>query len=145
MKTIHITRNKLFAPFSMILLNNITEIDTDFFEDNSEMFTILCDTCKGVGEVANEEKTELVQCDECMGEGSHDVEFYQYFLTNADQWEVERLKSYGVSVGYSELLGNHIIGINDFGISWSAFSYSKEVDDDYELSHDETLARTTVY
>jgi hypothetical protein len=62
-----------------------------------------------------------------------------------NEWEIERLKSYGVEVGYSEALNVYVIPIYDYGTSWSAFSYSKEVEDDYELFFDETLTRSTVY
>jgi hypothetical protein len=139
MKTVYIERNKLFKKISMILLNNITEIDENFVEDNWDLFFTDCGECNGTGEIDDK------KCDECYGEGRFDNEYYQYYITDLSELEVECLKSYGVAVGYSEKLEHYIICIGDWGTSWSAFSYSKDVPDDYELESDETLTRTTVY
>ncbi len=139
MKTIYIKRNDLFKPLQMLMLNNIVQIDENFIDDNYELFCSECDECNGTGIKDNE------PCDECGGEGQYDLEPYQYFLTDLDEWEQERLTSYGVAFGYSDLLEKHIIPIYDFGTSWNAFSYSKEVDDDYALCYDETSERKTVY
>jgi hypothetical protein len=138
-KTVYITRNKLFKNISMILLNNITEIDEYFIENNFELFYTDCKNCEGTGE------KDGLPCEECYGEGRFDNEFYQYFITNADEYDCERLKKFGVDIGYSEKLNNYIICIGDFGTSWSAFSYSKEESEDYELRPDETLNRETIY
>lgn len=136
MKKVYIERNKLFKNIPIIMLNNIIEIDENFYEDNPEIFQKLCDECTG-------EKRE--ECEECNGEGYHDLEPYQFFIIEADEWELERLKSYGITIGHSKLLDKHILPIYDFGTSWSAFSYSKEVNDNYELSFDETEKLTTPY
>lgn len=138
-KTVYITRNALFRDFSMIMCNNITEADESFIDDNMELFYDDCEKCNGTGE-----KDDKL-CDECFGEGRHTLEAYQYFIINANEYELSRLKEYGVRVGHSKLLGLDIMPIYDFGTCWSAFSYSKEVDADYKLSHDETLKRETVY
>ena len=139
MKTVYIKRNDLFKSINMLLCNNITSADESFIEDNYELFFSECDECKGDG--TKDGKT----CDECAGEGRNECEPYQYFLCRLDDWEKERLNSYGVEVGYSEKLDLHVLPIYDYGTSWSMFSYSKEVPDDYELSFDETLTRSTVY
>jgi hypothetical protein len=131
-KTVFITRNNLFRNIPMILLNNIADIDENFIEDNSELYETPCEECKGEGE----------ECDNCGGNGYIEHEIYQTFLVEVDKWEIERLASYGVKLGYSKLLDKYIY---DFGTSWSAFSYSKEMPEDYELSYDETLKRETVY
>jgi len=142
MKTVYIKRNTLFRPFNMMLCNNITKADESFFEDNYELFYIECEECEGRGYKDEDEKEE---CEECMTEGRHDTDPYQYFLANADQFDLERLDEYDVKHGYSEALDMVVIPIYDFGTSWSAFSYSKEVEDDYELRDDETLERQTHY
>lgn len=139
MKKVYIKRNDLFKSFQMLLCNEITNADESFIEDNWDLFSTPCEECEGHGE--KDGKT----CEECGGEGSHDLEVYQYFLCNLDDWEKKRLTSYGVRFGYSEKLGLNVLPIYDFGTSWSMFSYSKDVADDYELSHDETLTRSTVY
>lgn len=139
MKTVYIERNKLFKNITMLLCNNITEADENFIEDNMELFYTDCEECSGEG--TKDGKT----CEECGGEGQYDHEPYQYFLTSLDEYDIERLKSFGVDVGTSEKLGLEVIPIYDFGTSWSAFSYSKQVEDDYTLYFDETLERSTVY
>ena len=141
MKKVYIERNKLFKNMQMILLNNINEIDESFIEDNFELFNSECEECKGDG--TKDGKT----CEECGGNGSFDNEVYQYYLTDLskDDYLMERLNSYGIELGYSEKLDKYILPIYDFGTSWSAFSYSKEVENDYQLSFDETEKRTTVY
>ncbi len=140
MKTVYIERNNLFKDFQMIMLNNINEIDENFVEDNMDLFEIECEECKGTGNLEEDK-----QCDNCGGGGYHDLEPYQSFIIDADEYDLKRLEEFGVRVGYSEKLDKHILNIYDFGTSWSAFSYSKEVPDDYELGRDETLSRTTVY
>ena len=140
MKKIYIERNKLFKNIPMILCNNI--VDEDFMdnEDNFKLFWEECEKCEGQGEDKDGKK-----CEECYGEGRHDLEAYQYFIVSVNEWDIERLKSYGIELGYSDKLDLHIMPIYDYGTNWSAFSYSKEVEDDYTLSFDETLEHTTVY
>ena len=138
-KIVYIERNKLFRNINMLLCNNITEADESFIKNNYELFYDECEICHGDGEIDDK------KCDECYGEGRHENEVYQYFLCNLDEYEKERFQSYGVMTGHSELLDLDVLPIYDFGTSWSAFSYSKEVDEDYDLSFDETLTRSTVY
>ena len=140
MKTVHITRNSLFSDIPMILFNNITSVDEEFMENNFELFYRDCEDCSGSGEDKDGKK-----CEECYGEGRFDLEAYQYFAVSVTEWDIERLKSYGVAVGYSEKCDLHILPIYDYGTGWSAFSYSKEVADDYTLAFNETLTRTTPY
>lgn len=139
MKKVYIERNKLFKNIPMILFNNINSVDESFVEDNMNLYYSECEACKGYG--TKDGKT----CDECMGDGQHECEAYQTFIVSVDDYDIKRLKSYGVELGYSNKLELYILPIYDYGTSWSAFSYSKEVADDYQLSHDETLTRSTVY
>lgn len=143
MKTVYITRNALFKPLHLYLFNNINKADPSFFEDNIHLFEDPCETCNGTGEIIQDGQT--ITCDECNGDGYHETEPYQYFLCNCDKYDIERLKEYGIELGHSELLDEYILPIYDFGTGWSAFSYSKEVSDDYELNWDETETRTTTY
>ena len=140
MKTIYIKRTELFRPVQMILCNSILNVDEAFFEDNLELFQTECEECKGQALQENGEP-----CEECYGNGSHDNEYYQYFITDLDEYDAKKLKEWGVDIGYSEKLELNVICIGDFGTGWSAFSYSKEVADDYELESNETLERTTPY
>lgn len=140
MKKVYIERNKLFKNIPMILCNNISKVDESFIEDNMHLYEIECEKCQGAGD-----DKDGVKCDDCYGDGRFDLEPYQEFIIAVNEWDIERLKSYGVEVGYSEALEVHVLPIYDYGTSWSAFSYSKEVEDDYELSFDETLERSTVY
>lgn len=138
-KTVFIERNKLLKNIPMLLCNEITNVDEGFIEENYELFSKTCEECGGAGEKNGE------KCEECNGEGQHDLEPYQYFLCDLTDWDKERLESFGVRVGYSEKLDLNVLPIYDYGTSWSAFSYSKEAEDDYRLGLDETLTRTTVY
>lgn len=170
MKKVYIKRNDLFKNIDMVLFNNITEVDEEFIENNMNLFFTPTND-----EDINEEIERLSQIDwkneeykpydieETMTSeeirahlqnhrdyietdlDDHECQPYQYFACHLDDWQKERLTSYGVDFGYSEACGLDIIPIYDFGTSWSAFSYSKEVDDDYQLEHDETLERNTVY
>lgn len=139
MKKVYIKRNDLFRDLNLVMCNNVTEVDESFIDNNLELFYYDCEDCGGVGEI------EGKACSGCSGEGRHDSEVYQYFLCRPGEYEIERLKEYGVNLGYSEKLDLHVLPIYDFGTSWSMFSYSKEVEDDYTLSHNETLTRTTHY
>jgi hypothetical protein len=139
MKTVYITRNELFKGIDMLLMNNINLADESFIENNMELFEYECSECK---DKTDEEKEK---CEECGGNGYHENEIYQYFACRLSDREKEMFDSFQVPHGYSELLDIDIIPVYDWGTSWSAFSYSKEVADDYELAHNETLTRTTVY
>ena len=121
----------------MLLCNNINEVDENFIEENSEIFSADCESCNNM--------EEAEKCEDCNGNGSHDLEPYQYFLADLTDWDKERFINYRVPFGYSNALELNVIPIYDYGTSWSAFSYSREVEDDYVLSFDETLERTTPY
>lgn len=138
-KIVYIKRLDLLKNIDLLLCNNITNVDTSFVDDNLELFKYYCSECNGTG------VKESDDCDECQGDGECDREVYQYFLCDLPEWQKERLLSYGVKTGYSNLLDLNVLPIYDYGTSWSAFSYSKEVDQDYQLSFDETENRQTVY
>lgn len=140
MKTVYITRNELFNPISMILCNNIEKVDESFIGDNMHLYQIECKACLGSGNI-EEDKT----CEDCGGSGYHELEAYQTFIINTDEAYIERMRSYGVRIGYSEALELYVLAIYDFGTGWSAFSYSKQVEDGYELGYNETTERKTVY
>lgn len=142
MKKIYIKRNDLFKDLNLLLCNNIVQADPEFIENNFEIFYSDCEECHGSG---YKDEKEEEQCDECCGEGRHDLEPYQYYLCHANDLDREYLASFGVELGYSELLDIYVLPIYDFGTSWSMFSYSKEVEDDYTLGYNETEERTTVY
>jgi len=139
MKKVYIERNKLFKNIPMVLCNNISTVDENFIEDNYQLYEYECEDCEGTGE--KDGKT----CEDCAGDGKHDSEVYQMFIISANEWDIERLKEYGVEVGYSNALDVHVLPIYDYGTSWSMFSYSKEVENNYGLAQDETLERSTVY
>ena len=139
MKTIYIKRNDLFKNISMLLCNNITSADTGFYDNNMDLISETCETCAGNGE------KDGAKCEDCAGEGQNDLEPYQYFLSSMSEYTKEYLQSYGVRIGYSDLLDLEIIAIYDYGTSWDAFSYSKDVEDTYTLGYNETLTRSTIY
>lgn len=126
----------------MILFNRIINHDVDpyFIEDNIDLFEKECKACALEPDL---EKAE--NCDECGGNGTIPLEPYQFFVVDVSEFDIAYLKEYGVNVGYSEKLDLHILPIYDYGTSWSEFSYSKEVEDNYTLKPFETLERTTIY
>lgn len=149
-KRVYITRNDLFKDLNLVMCNNICQVDPNFIDYNTEIFYSTCEDCNGTGETRMEidpngtiDKSQ--KCDECYGEGQHDLEPYQYFLCDPSEWTIKDLKEYGVTLGYSELLDLYVLPIYDFGTGWDAFSYSKEVPEDYILDQNETLTRATVY
>lgn len=142
-KTVYITRNELFKEIDMVLCNNISKADESFIDDNMHLYQRECTECEGTGEIMTPMGTE--RCEECNGDGQHNLEVYQEFICDPSDWKIAQLKEYGVNLGYSELLDVHVLPIYDFGTGWSAFSYSKEVPENYELDHNETLTRQTVY
>jgi hypothetical protein len=145
MKKVYIKRNDLFENnVKMVLCNNIIKVDESFIEDNYGLFSTPCEACEGSEIVQNEDR-EQADCSECMGDGSLDAEPFQYFLCRINDYTKEYLEEWGVSIGYSETLDLHVIAIYDFGTSWDMFSYSKEVDDDYQLGKDESFERITAY
>lgn len=125
----------------MILCNEITNADESFIEDNWEIFNSTCSDCRGSGKINGTNDENAEDCLECGGNGDFETEVYQYFIVDVNEYEKERLASFGVELGYSKALELHVLPIYDFGTSWSAFSYSKQVADDYELERDETLKR----
>lgn len=170
MKTIYIKRNSLFKDIEMLLCNNITEVDENFLENNYDMFYAdtdeddvneeidrLCsvdwsheeykpyDITDKMNEKELRKHLEDFKDDIMIDLEPSPLEPYQYFLTSLDDWTKKRLESFGVNVGYSEKLDLHVIAIYDYGTSWSMFSYSKEVDDDYKIALEETEALQTVY
>ena len=138
-KKVYIKRNDLFRRINLLLCNEIVKADSEFLEDNIELFQSECDICKGSGEIDG--KT----CEECNGNSYFDSEPYQYFLTSVNDYDKEIFKEYGIEFGYSKLLELEVLPIYDFGTSWDCFSYSKEVEEDYILRPYESLTRTTVY
>lgn len=171
MKKIYIGRNDLFEDINMVLFNKIIEADESFIEDNMSLFYDDADDDDVNDEIArlmaidwSKEEYKPYGIEETMTPdeiGGHlkcnhfddikndldptGIEPYQYFACNLDDYQKEHLESWGVTVGYSENLDIDIIAIYDYGTSWSMFSYSKDVEDDYTLGYNETTERQTVY
>jgi hypothetical protein len=141
MKNVYIKRNDLFKNIQMILCNNITQADESFLEDNTEIFFYDCETCNGTGYTDEDEQEHCQECED----GRCTSDPFQYFLAGMSEWDKEYLEEWGVTVGYSNLLDTYVIPIYDYGTSWSMFSYSKEVEDDYTPLGNETTERTTCY
>lgn len=79
-----------------ILCNNIIDIEP-YLYDNIE-----------VGEVYNEE-------------GDYYEDIYQYFIIDANNWNIEYIKKYydnELIIAYSETLDNYILLVDHFGTSW---------------------------
>jgi len=171
MKTVYIKRNDLFAKVPMILCNNISTADESFFGDNYNIYFAephgedINEEIERLSQIdwSREEYkpyniTAEMSSDEIKEHlalyhkedlendlEDHGLEPYQMYLIDIDDYTKKRWEEFGVVVGYSDLLDCHVLPIYDFGTSWDAFSYSKEVEDDYQLCYNETTNRTTVY
>jgi len=136
MKTVYIKRLDLFKDLDMVLCNNISQADPAFMEDNMHIYYGECESCEG---------EDCEGCEDCGEDGRYEMEPYQMFLIDGSEYNLERLKDFGITIGYSELLGVHVLPIYDYGTGWSHFSYRKEVEDGYELCRNETFESQTVY
>lgn len=171
MKKVYIKRNDLFKPLDMVLCNNIIDVDGSFIDDNLDVFYEIAsddDVDDEINRLVNidwskEEYKPYDITDKMNPEELHKhlvenhyedirsdiepemIEPYQYYIIDGYEWDIERLKEYNVTLGYSEALNVHVLPIYDFGTPWSHFSYSKEVDDDYELLKDESFKKVTTY
>lgn len=77
----------------LVLVNNITEIDPNFYDENADLFA------------ENE---------------SGDVpEYYQFFITNWTPGDVEYMKkTFDLKIGYSPLLDTPVLFVDHYGTAW---------------------------
>ena len=94
-----------------ILCNNIENIDNDFFYN-----------------------VEIDENDE--NDEDYYPEFYQYYIVNVDEWRLEKYKEYlkennlasDISLFYSDILENYIVGISHYGTSWTCVPTSIKIE-----------------
>lgn len=78
---------------SLILLNEIGEIDPDFYDYNAELFA--------------------------EDEEENPREFFQFFLTDMSAGDVEYLQNtFDLIIGYSPRLEKYVLFVDHYGTSW---------------------------
>jgi hypothetical protein len=60
------------------------------------------------------------------------IDIYQYFLCNIDEDIKETLKSYGLIIGYSELLECDVLMVDHWGTSWDYVMTDAEITTNYK-------------
>jgi hypothetical protein len=55
------------------------------------------------------------------------LDIYQYFLCNIDEYTKEILESYGLIIGYSELLECDVLMVDHWGTSWDYVMTDAEI------------------
>lgn len=77
----------------LVLVNNIAEIDPNFFEENAELFS--------------------------ENENGYIPEYYQFFITNWSAGDVEYMRAtFDLKIGYSPLLDCFVLFVDHFWTSW---------------------------
>ena len=61
-----------------------------------------------------------------------DLEIYQYYLCNLNEFEEETLKEYGILLAYSNILNVDILCVDHFGTSWDYVMTDVEWSEDYK-------------
>lgn len=59
------------------------------------------------------------------------TDIYQYFLCNIDEYTKEALESYGLIIGYSELLECDVLMVEHWGTSWDYVMTDAEITTNY--------------
>ena len=118
----------------LVLCNNIVEIDENFlfnrecgFEDFDEVYEIEDEDEDGEDEeeLENEDITleELEeQASDYANEEEYNYEFYQYFIIDISNWDLEYLKECKqrtLQICYSELLDCYVLCVGHCGTSWT--------------------------
>lgn len=60
------------------------------------------------------------------------LDIYQYFLCNIDEYTKEILESYGLIIGYSELLECDVLMVDHWGTSWDYVITDAEITTNYK-------------
>lgn len=118
----------------LVLCNNIVEIDENFlfnrecgFEDFDEVYETKLEELKEENkeELENEDITleELEeQASDYANEEEYNYEFYQYFIIDISNWDLEYLKECKqrtLQICYSELLDCYVLCVGHCGTSWT--------------------------
>lgn len=108
----------------LVLCNNIAEVDESIWENLGENAYYYVDDD---GEYRTKEEYEN---DETGTIEEYPKEFYQYYLCNLSQYDVEQLKDYGIILSYSDLLDCDVLCVNHFGTSWDYVPTNVELTED---------------
>lgn len=112
----------------LFLCNNIVDIDDSVYENmNGNCFYYIDENGNYYTEkeYLNDEKYLIYQelCD-----------FYQYYLCNLSNYEVDYLTKLGICLSYSDLLDCDVLCVEHFGTSWDYVSTDIELTENCEES-----------
>ena len=122
-----------FIGNNMVLCNNIVNVDEDLlwnrecgFDDYDELYKNKLEELKEEnkeelenGEISIEELEE--QARDYVEEEQDNLEFYQYFIIDISNWDLEYLKECGqktLQICYSDKLDCYVLCVGHFGTGW---------------------------
>ena len=122
-----------FIRNNMVLCNNIVNVDEDLlwnrecgFDDYDELYKNKLEELKEEnkeelenGEISIEELEE--QARDYAEEEQDNLEFYQYFIIDISNWDLEYLKECGqktLQICYSDKLDCYVLCVGHFGTGW---------------------------
>ena len=123
-----------FIGDNMVLCNNIVDVDEDLlwnrecgFDDYDELYKNKLEELKEENkeelensEISTEELEEQAR-DYTEEEERNNLEFYQYFIIDISNWDLEYLKKCGqktLQICYSAILDCYVLCVGHFGTSW---------------------------
>lgn len=122
-----------FIGNNMVLCNNIIYVDDEMlsnrecgFDDYDELYKNKLEELKEEnkeelenGEISTEELEE--QARDYTEEEQYNLEFYQYFIIDISDWDLEYLKKCGqktLQICYSAILDCYVLCVGHWGTSW---------------------------
>lgn len=127
---------------NLILCNNIAEVDTELLtniicgiETEDELYNDRLEELKEENKEGLESETITLeeleeQAREYAEEEFYNYEFYQYFIIDINDYELDYLQNcgqYTLKIMYSELLDVYVLGVTHLGTSWDYVSSDFEL------------------
>lgn len=109
----------------IVLCNNITEIDESVYENLNIEEKYYNENDE---EITEEEyyNDDNAYCDNSI------PDFFQFYLCNVSQWEVEQAKKAGLILSYSDKLDCEVLCVDHWGTSWDYVLMNVKLFDNYE-------------
>jgi len=132
-KASYMTVVNRFIGNNMVLCNNIINVDNDLFYNRECGFYTFDEIKEDKLEELKEEYKEQLEngeetlehleemAEEYAQDEEYNEEFYQYFIIDINNWDLEYLKECGqktLQIMYSNLLECYVLGVGHFGTSW---------------------------